>query len=223
MRRFAILTILLTAIFFVVGWWPVQKGWLTQEQYLAASGIVGGIASIIGLLGLVRSPLTRRDFENVEWESVVKAAQSAQELQELETKKAKASDEIQQLSRTREELADLVKKASAVLFLREELDRSSQKLVAFVSKHKDLKKDLEDYRENSRRLRTLAEEIKQHPDAELIAEVMLRARSRTIVRRTEIIEALDRIPLFGPVIKFLLLVVDAYVRAVKILIRNKKG
>jgi hypothetical protein len=220
LRRASIIIILLTAIFFAAGWWPVKKGWITEQTYLTAAGIVGGLASVVGLLGLVRSPLTRRDFENVEWEAVTKIADSEKQLLELEGRKAKAHSELDQLTRTRQELSDLVKKASAVLFLQEELDRSSQNLSKFLGKHPGLRKELEEYSENVSRLKALNEEVQHHPDAELIAEVLWRSRNRAVVRRSELIETFNQIPLFGPFLKALFFILDAYVRALRIVIRR---
>lgn len=219
LRRIAILLILLTAIFFAVGWVFVSNGAIDQTTYINLAGIVGGLASVIGLIGLVRSPLTRRDFENVEWESLAKIAETEKQLASLDGKKAQAHSELQQLTRTREELADLVKKASALLFLREELDRSAQSIVTFLSNHPDFRDQLESHRDNTQRLNTLNEEMSVHPDVELIFEVLSRVRGRRAVRHKELMETLDQIPLLGPIFKLALLVLDSYVRALQILLR----
>lgn len=219
MRKAALAFIVLTAAFIAIGWWPVKQNWITKDTYLTTAAIVGGIASVIGLLSLVRSPLSRKDFENVEWESITKIAESEKALTELEGRKVAAHNELERLTRTRQELTDLVKKASAVLFLREELERSSQKLRDFLEKEPELKQDLIEYREKFSRLMQLDEEVEAHPDAELITDVLFRARRISAPNRSEIMNTLDQIPIFGPVLKLLLLIVDSYVRAVKIVVR----
>ncbi len=222
-RRIAIFLILLTAIFFGVGWALVKAGSIEKSTYVNLAGIVGGVASVIGLIGLVRPPLTRRDFEGVEWESLAKIAETEKQLAALDGKKAQAHSELQQLTRTREELADLVKRASTVLFLREELDRSAEFIVTFLDKNPDLRKQLENHRENTRRLKSLNEELSAHPDVALIADVLSRVRIRGAIRRKELMQTLDQIPLLGPILKLTILILDSYAQAVRILLRRPKG
>ena len=200
----------------------MKRGVIDQPTYINLAGITGGLASVIGLIGLVRSPLTRRDFENVEWESLAKIAETEKQLAALDGRKAQAHSELQQLTRTREELTDIVKKASTVLFLRDELEKSSESIVAFLENNPDFRKQLQDYRENTQRLTALNEELSVHPDVELIGDVLSRVQSRGVFRRKELMETLDQIPAFGPIFKLAIIVLDSYMRALQILFKTHK-
>jgi hypothetical protein len=52
MRKVYAVIILLCLVFFIGGWLSIKFAWMTREQYFAWAGIVGGLASVAGLLAL---------------------------------------------------------------------------------------------------------------------------------------------------------------------------
>ena len=69
------------------------------------------------------------------------------------------------------------------------------------------------------RLSKLNEEVQMHPDAALILEVIQRSRYRKVDRRKEMLDSLRAVPVFGPVLRVLYLVLESYGRALRIVVK----
>jgi membrane protein implicated in regulation of membrane protease activity len=86
MKSLAIIIAVLAALVFVVGGVLAVVGTLPVQQYAVASGIIGSIASVIGLAALIRPRLTASDLRNVESELIGNVAQATRAIEEYESK-----------------------------------------------------------------------------------------------------------------------------------------
>ena len=113
MKKLLIIFIVLCIAYFVIGYIAVRSGWLTHNSYITYASIAGGLASVIGLISLVR-PTT--DIQDLEVSSLKKITKAAEELQRFDSERTAAQEEITKLARQKEEMELLVKKASLSLF-----------------------------------------------------------------------------------------------------------
>lgn len=202
MRQTIKIAILLCLVFFGLGWFAVQQGWLTQSLYLTIASLVGTIASVIGLLTFSRPGISSEDLKAVEIESFAKLAAAAKDVEKLEGKKLQTQTDIEQLTRTKQEMDVLVRKAALSLFMNEELRRLEDRIVAHLEQYPAIKQDLAQYQEKTARLVELNEEIHAHKDADLLSEIIRRVRFRPEVQIKDIFQTLDNIWFFGPLLKF---------------------
>ncbi|WP_089726322.1 hypothetical protein [Candidatus Thiosymbion oneisti] len=225
-RRLIAALILTSILYFPLGWLAVQLSVLPRETYFSIAAIVGGLASIVGLVAFIRPPLSRADVKNIEWESIEEAAKAAKEVEELESRKVAAHSELDELTRTKEEMEILVKKASLALFLREEQKRIEEEIVPVVAKDKALVAALRQHREYRARIQELDKEIEAHPDAELLSEIVFRARVRERELLADILRQVRKIPFYGPFLESFLRVTivlfESVTRALMVILEGRK-
>lgn len=66
MKRLTLLTITISVLYFILGFIAVKLGYLKKDFYNESATIIGGIASILGLLGIVLPSIKPSDIENLE-------------------------------------------------------------------------------------------------------------------------------------------------------------
>ncbi|NYT24729.1 hypothetical protein H0A73_14080 [Alcaligenaceae bacterium] len=164
MRKLYALIILLCIVYFTGGWIAVKLEWVTRDDYFAYAGIVGGLASVAGLLALTRPPITQSDFKHVELEALKSMAATAEQLKELQTVHAKTVQELDGLEVKKKQMELLVKKASLALFLKEQYSHHERQVLEEVTKNDHLRSALEKSAESAAKIAALNEEIEADPN-----------------------------------------------------------
>ena len=181
-------------LYFAIGGGCVWFGYFSADKYASIGGLVGSVASIIGLVSLSRPALTQTDISQIEIESLKKLAETSaelkqletvriQEMQRLETTKVVTAEQIQQLKQQKEEMEYLVRKASIVLLLQEQHKGRIAQVLAELEKTPALKELLGELKTVEDKLHALEEEIETSPHVELLKSVI-----RISQRKDDVIE-----------------------------------
>ena len=89
--------ILVCLLYFIIGGLLALIGWFPVEKYVFTGGVVGGIASVLGLISLARPVLNQRDLDNVTSDSLRSLAETSDKIKELEEARAVTKEEIDTL------------------------------------------------------------------------------------------------------------------------------
>jgi hypothetical protein len=127
MRRISAIVILLCITYFIVGWIAVLLGVFDKYLYFSYAGFVGAIASVVGLLSLTKPAFTKTDLHEIEIDSLKSIAETSEQLKSLERERVKTIEELDDLELQKKEMELLVKKASLVLFLKEQYAHHEKK------------------------------------------------------------------------------------------------
>ena len=147
-------------------------GW---DVYFKIVAIVGGLASIIGLGA---AAFIRVDLLSYDAEAIERLAVAAKEIEDKNTKIKDASDQIASLEYKKEELEVLVKKASLILYYKEELDRKYQKLLALINKNEDLNQIVLEIPQLEENLKNLEGEMEENKEIQDILSTIQKAKGR---------------------------------------------
>ena len=206
MRKLYAVIILVCMAYFIGGWIAVKFGLVTRDDYFAYAGIVGGFASVAGLLALTRPAFTQSDIKAVELETLKSVAQTADQLQQLQSTRAKTVQELDGLSVKKKEMELLVKKASLALFLKEQYSHHELQILDEVAKNEALGRSLQNARETAAKITALDEEIEVDPNVQQLREIIATASRKTPTFE----EALNDLP---PFTKAMFLVIRGLNRA----------
>jgi hypothetical protein len=193
MRKLFATIILICLLYFVGGYIAVKYGVVTRDDYFAYAGVVGGLASVAGLLALTRPAINQSDVQAIEISALKSMTQAAEELQQLQIERSKTREEIGSLAARKKEMELLVRKASLALFLKEQLAHYERRILEEVSRNDQLKSDLANVRGASRKLAALNEEIDRDPNVEHLQAIISSAAS---ARQTTLQEAISEMPTF---------------------------
>ena len=178
MRKVFAIVIAICLIYFVGGYAAVWYQVISRDEYFAYAGIVGGLASVAGLLALTRPAITQNDIQSIEVNALKSMTRTAEELRDLQVERSKTEEEIGSLSLRKKEMELLVRKASLAIFLREQMAHYERRILDEVSKNSQLQDDLEKVRAASEKLSALNEEIKRDPNVEYLQRVISDAGAR---------------------------------------------
>lgn len=159
------------------------------DDFFKIIGIVGGLASIIGLGA---AAFVRIDLLSYDAEAIEKLASKAKEIEQKENQIKVASDKIEALEYKKEELEILVKKASLLLYYRDELDRSYEQLLNLVHGNSEIKDLMFKIPEIENQIMTLEGEIEENAEIRDILSTLEKAKKR---KRTEFVLR----TIFGPI------------------------
>jgi hypothetical protein len=176
-KRFVVLIVLCFA-YFIIGaicWWV---GWLSKDAYLVGAGIVGSLASVLGLISLARPALTRTDIQNLEIESVQAIQEQSRKLELLESARSATQKEIGDLEIRKQEMELLVRKASLSLFLQEQRKLHERRVREELENNKTLKASLSELATIDTKLKALNEEIEKDQNVEQLREIIDAASQR---------------------------------------------
>lgn len=144
------------------------------DEYLKIVAVVGGLASVIGLLGLVLSPI--RDLNS----QVLKdLAHTTEEFERKQEMLEKATQEIKTLELKKEDLNALVEKASLSLYYKAELKRMYDKLNKMIDSSEDISNLLKTIAKMEEDAQTLGCEIERNKDISVIISTIQKANERT--------------------------------------------
>lgn len=164
----AVLSYVLGAI---LAWRNLLIDW---DEYLKIVAVVGGLASVIGLLGLVLSPI--RDLNS----QVLKdLAHTTEEFERKQEMLEKATQEIKTLELKKEDLNALVEKASLSLYYKAELKRMYDKLNKMIDSSEDISNLLKTIAKMEEDAQTLGCEIERNKDISVIISTIQKANERT--------------------------------------------
>lgn len=152
--------------------------WVDRDDYFAWAGIVGGLASVAGLLALTRPPLTQSDFKEVELETLKSMTATAEQLKQLQTAHANTAKELDSLEVKKKEMELLVRKASLALFLKEQYSYHERAVLDEISKNDRLRSALESAGESAQKIAALDEEIEADPNVKQLRQIIATAERR---------------------------------------------
>lgn len=184
MKKLIVSIVMISILYFVLGFVAVLLGWFPKETYLNLSGIMGGLASVCGLLAFgISRKISKEDFEDIESSYLKKISQTADKLKEKNDElvnKAKqinnTEEELRKLEIRKGEMEFLVKKASLSLFIQDQLDRNQKRILELVDSNPELKRLLDENEPLKKRLLKLTQEIKTDPNVELLNDIITSAR-----------------------------------------------
>jgi hypothetical protein len=178
LRKLYALIILVCIVYFGGGWIAVKLDWVTRDDYFAYAGIVGGLASVAGLLALTRPPITQSDFKDVEIETLKSVTATAEQLRLLQSVHAKTVQELDGLEVKKKQMELLVKKASLALFLKEQYSYHERQVLEEVAKNDHLRTALERATESAAKITALNEEIEVDPNVRQLRGIIDAAARR---------------------------------------------
>lgn len=190
MRKIATLSIICLVIFFVGGFILAQFKIIEISTYNQTATIVGGVASILGLLGLIAPSINSTDLKTIEVDALKNLAKTAEEIQKKEAELNLRQNSITQLELQQKELEFLVKKASLSLFFKEQLVRYYEKLEGLVDDNKEISRTIKEIKELEFKISDLDIEIEKSPHADSILRLIEKARVQNN-RSTEIVSPFD--------------------------------
>ena len=195
MRRLSAILILLCITYFIGGWIAVHFGVFNKDTYFSFAGIVGGLASVVGLFAFTKPALTKNDLQEIEMDSLRSIAKTTEELSDLEKTREKTKEELDGLAVQKKEMELLVKKASLALFLKEQYSHLEKKVIEEISSNSQLNENIEKLKEVSNKLDALNEEIDSDPNVSQLKEI-LNTASR---REPTLDDAIEEMPPFTKV------------------------
>ena len=139
---------------------------------------MGGLASVAGLIALTRPSITRSDVEAIEIDTLRSMAETARQLKDLESARAKTREELDDLEVKKKEMELLVKKASLALFLREQYVHHERQVVEEIARNPRLREDLEKAIESAQKLAALNVEIETNPNVQQLKGIIASASRR---------------------------------------------
>ena len=180
MRKLIVSIVILSVLYFIVGYIAMYLGFIQKEVYYNLSAIIGSIASVCGLLtfGIVKK-LNSEDFENVEMDYLKRVSDAANKLNKKKEELASKAEElensekeIKKLEIKKQEMEFLVKKASLSLFLQDQIERKQKKIAEKVESDHELKEILSEIGPLKYKLNKLEQEIKSDPNVDLLEEIL---------------------------------------------------
>lgn len=166
---------------------------MTKDDYFAYAGIVGGLASVAGLLALTRPAITQSDFKSAEIEAMKSMAATAEQLDKLQSTRAQTVQEIDELAIKKTAMELLVKKASLALFLKEQYSHHERLVLDELENNGKLQVALSNASETAEKIRALDEEISIDPNVNQLREI-IRTASQREPTFEEILESLPTLP-----------------------------
>jgi hypothetical protein len=177
MKKIAISFIIIAVLYFLGGYALVVFGKLEQTLYNQIATVVGGIASILGLLGLVLPSLKTSDIKSIEIETLKSLTKTAEEIQKKEAELKTKQNNITKLELQQQELEFLVKKASLNLFFKEQMERYYETLDIQIADNKEISRTLKEIKELEYKIAELDIEIEKSPNTDNILKIIAEARN----------------------------------------------
>jgi hypothetical protein len=178
MKKLFVILIVSCFLYFVGGSILLWIDWLTKDQFLTIGGIVGSLASILGLFSLIRPAISRTDIQNIEIESLRKIVETSDEVQRLEQKRTMTRQEIEDLSLKKAEMEFLVRKASLSLFLEEQRKLYERRIREEIERNTEFNSNLMELSNIDKKLDALNVEIEKDPNVELMLQIIKSATKR---------------------------------------------
>jgi DNA repair exonuclease SbcCD nuclease subunit len=182
-KKISVAFILIAVLYFVIGYVLVITGQLKQDLYNQIATIVGGLASILGLLGFVLPSLKTSDIKSIEIDTLKSLAKTAEEIQKKEAELNTKQNDLTKLELQKQELEFLVRKASLNLFFKEQMERYYETLDNQISDNKEISRTINEIKELEYKTSELEIEIEKSPNTENILKIIAEAKKH---RKTSI-------------------------------------
>ena len=189
MRKLFAAIVGLCLLYFLGGWAAVHLSWIARDDYFLFAGIVGALASVVGLISFVRPPPSRINLKDLELESLQSITAMTERIHTLEQEKAKTEGEIEDLDIKKKEMELLVRKASFSLFLKERLSYHEKQILELTRGDMELSRHLEEVQDIRQKLTVLNEEIQSDPNV-LVLEEIIRTASERQLTHDDVVENL---------------------------------
>ncbi len=175
MRKFALICFVVAVLCYGLGALFAYYDWLIDwNDYLKIIAVVGGLASVLGILGLVFSP-----FKDLNSKMLKELANNTEEYEKREKMLQDATNKIANLKLQAKDLDALVKKASLSLHYKAELKWKYDKLVELVRENEDISKLIDEIKKIESDAKTLDCEIDMDKNVKGIIEIIQKANERT--------------------------------------------
>ncbi|MFI4894472.1 MAG: hypothetical protein ACIAQ0_13735 [Phycisphaerales bacterium JB058] len=207
MRKVVLLLLPICLMYFVVGGFLLWFEYINRDTYFSIGSIVGGFASVMGLLSLVRPPLTPSDMQAMNIDALQQFGRIVSDIGSLREEREKAESKISELELQKKEMELLVRKASMELFLKEQYGHNKRVVLDRVKKDKQLEDALAELVSIQDKLKVLEAEIEEDKNVDLLRRVIADARKD---RMSPLDVAIMQAP---PVVRVFLEVIRVYVRA----------
>jgi vacuolar-type H+-ATPase subunit I/STV1 len=166
------LLVFVAALGFLAAGFAAWNGWLDLNNYSILITIVGGVASILGLIGLLSQRLTAQDMRRVGADLTKDVGEALKQLQEYEQRASVDREEINRLARERAEIELLVRQASLKAFMEERLRYISLEVERRISGDATLIHMLDDYATARAQVSELDGQIENSERADLVREIL---------------------------------------------------
>jgi hypothetical protein len=198
MRKIFTIIILLCIGYFLGGAVASYRHWISKDTYLTYAGIVGGLASVAGLVALTRPAITKSDIQAIEVDTLKSITQTEEQLKSLELARTRTEGQIVSLEEKKKEMELLVKKASLALFLKEQYLYQESQIVEEIARNSHLRTALEKAKDAAEKLEALNDEIEVNSNVRLLKEIIASASRRQPTLKAIIDEmpAVLRIPFY---------------------------
>lgn len=173
------LFILALSLFFAIGAILVWRGLFEPGTYILITGVIGSVASVIGLVTLSSPRLTTNDLRGVETELFNTVAEQLKAAKESEERLATSKEELSKLERERAEVELLVRQASLKVFMEERLRNVAAEIEKKIAADGSLNRLFDEYNETRMRVGELNGAIAESPRAELINQILVDVRAET--------------------------------------------
>ena len=180
LRGLIIAFVILAVLFLIIGIILVQFGLFEKTSYINIAAIVGGTASVLGLLAFLIPTVAKNDIEQVGVEylkNVVEAAEELElkegELKEKEKQLTSKERQLKELEIKKQEMEVLIRKASLRLFLQDQITQNQKRITNIISKNDELKVLLEERIPLIQKTQALQVEIESDPNVETLEDVMI--------------------------------------------------
>ncbi|XCN73640.1 MAG: hypothetical protein Q3M24_02485 [Candidatus Electrothrix aestuarii] len=173
LRRFIRLIFTISLFYFVAGFIVAEFNIIsafTFDIYLKYTAVIGGVASVFGLLALALPVISSNDLMTIEIDSLRKVADLAEEMQAADKEIKQKSERINSLNVEKKHIELLVRKASLSLHLQ---NKYEQDIRLLSETFKDVKRTKE-------QLIALDEEIGEEENKELLYEISQIVKERGV-------------------------------------------
>jgi vacuolar-type H+-ATPase subunit I/STV1 len=174
------------ALFFAFGALLAWRGTLETATYILVTGVIGSVASVIGLIALSTPRLTTKDLRGVETELFNTVAEHLKAAKDSEEKLATNKEELSKLQRERSEIELLVRQASLKVFYEERLRNIAAELENRLTRDEMLTRLFDEYNEVLERVQELNATISQSPRADLINAILGDVRKNETEKHREL-------------------------------------
>ncbi|MBT2660590.1 hypothetical protein [Bacillus sp. ISL-45] len=176
MRKILLAIITLGVLYFIGGFVAVKLNWISSNTYNSYATIVGGVATLCGLITFALPKLTPKDLEILEIQSLERVTKIAEDLNSKKSELNLKETELSKLDKQKKEMEILVIKASTSLFLQDQIKRNESRVLNLINQNKEIIRLLEEIKLNKEKLAALDEEIKNSEQVELLEEIIEKAR-----------------------------------------------
>ena len=199
----------LSVLYFLLGGIFVWQEIITVEAYALIGGIVGSVASSVGLVSLSRPSLQQSNLEKIDSQSLKKIADNTEEIKKLEEERARelhrleetkvvTAEQIEQFKEQQEQMRLSVRKASLSLFLQEQRRQLKENVLSLVENQETLKESMLKLISVEEKLVALDEEIETDKNVDLLKSIIKESQKKETESRPskfeEIVSELSPLP-----------------------------